>query len=218
MTEAITVQGMVLQAFPIGENDRRLVILTRELGRITAFAHGARRPGSTLMAASNTFVLGSFVLRPGRNSYSLVHVDAMDYFTEIAGKQPEVYYGYYFLDFAEFYSQEGVDGTDTLNLLYVTLKTLLDSRIPNELVRRIYEIRLMTINGDFSPENGEMSDSARYTCRFIASVPLEKLFSFNVKENLQREIGRISEKSMDRILDRPLKSRNILKQMLELYQ
>lgn len=218
MTETITVQGMVLQAFPIGESDRRLVILTRELGRITAFAHGARRPGSTLMAASNTFVLGSFVLKPGRNSYNLIHVDAMDYFTDIAGRQPEVYYGYYFLDFAEFYSQEGVDGTDTLNLLYITLKILMDQRIPNELVRSIYEIRLMTINGDFSPENGEMSASARYTCRFIASVPLEKLYTFNVSGPLMKEIGEISDRAMRRILDRPLKSRTILKQMVDLYQ
>lgn len=207
---------MVLQAFPIGENDRRLVLLTRELGKITAFAHGARRPGSVLMAASNTFTLGSFVLRPGRNSYNLIHADVMDYFEELAQLQPEIYYGYYFLEFAEFYGQEGIDGTETLNLLYVTLKSLQEEQLPAALIRRIYEIRLMVINGDFSAEGFEMSRAAAHTCSFIRSSAVEKLYSFRVSDRLLDELGRIAERSMQRILDRPLKSKSILSMMLTL--
>ena len=75
MSEPLKVRGMVLRAAPSGEYDRRTVILTKERGRITAFARGARKPKSPLLASTAPFVFGTFTVYEGRDAYTLVQAE-----------------------------------------------------------------------------------------------------------------------------------------------
>ena len=215
MSENIQVRGMVLSSMPIGENDKRVVLLTRELGRISAFARGARRPGSTLMAASDPPAFGTFSLIQGRNSYNLTHASVEQYFRELTQEETGIYYAYYFLDFADYYSREGIEATDTLNLLYLSLKALLHEQLDNRLVRRIYELKLMTINGEYAVQTEQLSEGALYTVQYIQRAPMTKLYTFAVTPEILRELGRVIDEHMARVLDRPLKSRKILDAMTD---
>ena len=214
MSEALQVHGIVLSSMPIGESDKRIVLLTREIGKISAFARGARRPGSALMAGTGAFAFGRFSLIEGRSSHSLVQTAVDNYFYELAEDPLSACYGYYFLDFADYYGREGIEAAEMLNLLYLSLKALLHRNLDDRLVRRVYELRLMAINGEYAPHISALSEGAMYTVQYIIRSPLEKLYTFAVSPEILAELEKMLDGHMDRILDRPLRSRDVLEALL----
>ena len=70
MSQEIKVTGMVLQAGNIGEYDKRIVLLTKERGRISAFARGAQKSNQPVCGSlSAIYVWRVFIYMMGKNSF-----------------------------------------------------------------------------------------------------------------------------------------------------
>lgn len=147
MREELTVTGIILYATYLNEYDKRLVVLTKERGKITVFANGARKPNSTLRAASQSYVMGTFTVRPSRDAYTLVKAEIDEYFSELANDIEKVCYAAYFCELMAYYMREGDACTNHLNLLYLTFKALLANQLPPRQLQHVYELRLMHFEG-----------------------------------------------------------------------
>ncbi|MGN0316651.1 MAG: DNA repair protein RecO [Lachnospira sp.] len=148
MSEVFEVTGIILSAMPVGEYDRRIVLLTREFGKISAFAKGARKPNSPLVGITRAFIFGTFEVYRGRDSYTIYKASAKTYFEEIVSDLDAVCYACYLAEIADYYGRENLDAKDSINLLYISLKALANKNIKNQLIRYIYELRMIAMNGE----------------------------------------------------------------------
>lgn len=147
MTDSIILTGMVIKSSNVGDYDKRLVLLTKERGKIVAFARGARRAKSTLVSGTRLFAFGEFTLYEGKEAYTLSRVDIENYFTEISNDMEAMCYGCYFLEFADYFSRENIESTELLKLIYQTMRALMNEKIPNRLIKCIFELKVLVING-----------------------------------------------------------------------
>lgn len=147
MKDEIVLNGIILATSLVGDYDRRLVILTKERGKITAFAKGVRKTNSQLISSSQLFVMGAFTLYEGRDAYTLKNTDVREYFHELTFDMNKYCYGSYFCEMMAYFTREGERATDYLNLLFVSLNALKKGLMPVRLIRRIYEIKIMDVFG-----------------------------------------------------------------------
>ena len=243
MAERITLTGMVIKAVPVGEYDKRIVLLTLERGKVTAFARGARRPKGTMVAAANLFCFGRFEAYEGRDSYTVVKAEISNYFREFGTELELNYYGCYCLEVADYFCAEADPGcSNVLRLLYRTLQALLAGQVDLKLIRGIYELKMLVFNGtcpDFfscgtcgkherlirfdlsrhsmicadcvADRRGIAIDAATlYALQFIVASPVEKLYTFRLKEEVQTALLSIIRRLFQSAVDRPLTTEQFL--------
>ena len=143
------VTGMVLSAMSVGEYERRIVLLTTDRGKISGFARGAKRSGSGMTAAAQPFVFGEFMVYENRNSYTIVSAKVRDYFEYLREDMEALCYGSYFMELADYYGRENVDARQMLALLYLAVKAVCRKAVPLRLIRCIYELKIMTLQGEY---------------------------------------------------------------------
>lgn len=215
MRETTEMTGMVLISAPSGDYDRRLVLLTRERGKITAFAHGARKQGNSLMAASRPFSFGTFLLYEGRSAYNLQSAQITNYFDSLSSDMEGSCYGSYFMEVAAYLAQENMDGTELLMLLYQSLRALINETIPNRLVRRVFELRAMVVNGEYTQAPpGVVSDSCQYAWEYVIATPIQSLYTFILNEETLREFEQAVESVRLQFLVHRFRALEILEMML----
>ena len=218
---------MVIKTEPIGEYDKRVVLLTLEKGKISAFAKSARRPNNKFLAATNPFCFGEFKLYAGRSSYNMTDVEISNYFENLRMDFEAAFYGMYFLEISDYYTRENNDEKNMLKLLYQSLRALGAKGLDNRLVRSIFEIKAIVVNGEFpgiervyamdrihgSEEAKRLLDDTKAVIEYINASSIEKLYTFKVSEEVLAQLIRFSNQCRKCFLDKDFKSIEILENL-----
>ena len=206
--------GIVLREYDAGESNKKLVVLTREHGKITVFARGARRTGSKL--ATGLFSYNEFVIFEGSGFYSLNTVTSVHIFDNIVEDYDKFCFAHCFLEMADRMTLVNMDTSEILNVLLCALAELAHDRHKAATIFAVFSIKLLKTEG-FAPlveadivQTGEntlqlSSESVRAFTYILEANP-KKMFAFKTSSDVAEQLYRAARLFVAENVDVKLKS------------
>ena len=141
------VRGIVLRQEDTGESGKRIVLFAKGMGKITLSARGARNAKSKLLAGTQLFAYGDFMLFEGKGFYSVTQIDLIESFYGIRTDVERLSAGIYLLELTDQSVLPAMEADDILEFLLTSLLYLSRSSISPSLICRIYEIKILQMSG-----------------------------------------------------------------------
>ena len=155
-SKKITTTGLVIKTVDVGESNRILTLLCKDIGVVSAFAGGVKKPTGKLTAGCSLFVYSQFVLTKTGESYRVDEAVPQELFFNLRYDITSVALASYFCELLARFSLEGTPGdaflSPVLNGFYLLCK-----ENPNHLlIKSVVELKLMCAAG-FMPDFTEIS-------------------------------------------------------------
>ena len=168
----VKVKGIILSENNMGDYDKMLTILTPNFGKISCSAKGTRRPKSALLAGTQLFCFGEFLLYQGTSTYHINSCEIIEMFYKIRTDLDKLKYAIHINKIVQDVTDENENCYQILQLYLNTLYMLSETQKDKELIVSIFKLRLLSILG-FMPRV-----MACVTCR-----EKEQLSYFSIRDN-----------------------------------
>ena len=145
-----TANSIVLRRIDLGEKDRILTLYTREAGKLSAVAKGARRPGSKLAGASEPFTYSKVFLSTGRELDVLTQAEIKESFPNVRQDIRAVAHGIYMLELTNQLTDEREPNPELFDTL-LSAMYVLESGADPEITARYFELQLLDMLG-YAPQ------------------------------------------------------------------
>ena len=146
------VRGLIIKEAPMGDKDKRLVMLTREMGKISVIAKGALSAKSKWAATSQVFCYGDYVLSKGQTFYYIKEAQLIESFFSLRQNLDRLAYATFMLEVAETLTLDGTENQDLMRLLLRGLLAMGKAEEGGEsLVADTFVWRVLAENG-FYPD------------------------------------------------------------------
>lgn len=139
---AYTTSAIVLRRLAYGETDKILTLYSRERGRFSAIAKGARKPISRLSGATEVLTLTRFGLATGKSLDVVSQAEIKESFPRLRSDLNRLAHALYLADLVD-HSVEDHESNPILYDLLIAGLYLLQRDIAPELVARWFEVQLI---------------------------------------------------------------------------
>lgn len=146
----IKTKGLILSESKMGDFDKMVTILTPN-GKIGCAAKGARRPKSLLMAGTQFFCFGEYLIFKGNNSYNINSCDTIEIFYNLRTDLDKLNYAVELCKIVDSVTYENQNTYKILQLLLNTLYVISETDKNLDLISSVFKIRLLCLLG-FMPK------------------------------------------------------------------
>jgi DNA repair protein RecO (recombination protein O) len=140
------VDAVVLRRLSLGETDRIVTLFTRDRGKLSAVAKGARGPRSRLGGATEPFTCFEGLLSQGQNLDVLTQAQVRNPFPSIRKDLVKVGFASHFLEIVDAGTEERQSSPELWDLLVAALGVLEHAPEPS-LPARAFELQAMRLLG-----------------------------------------------------------------------
>lgn len=168
----VKVKGIVLSENNMGDYDKMLTVLTPNFGKISCSAKGARRPKSALLAGTQLFCFGEYLLYQGTSTYHINACETIEMFYKVRTDLDKLKYAIHLNKIVQDVTDENENCYNILQLYLNALYTIAETEKDKDLIVSVFKLRLLTILG--------------FTPRVMACVNCKEkqnLHYFSIKDN-----------------------------------
>lgn len=142
--------ALVIRRINYGETDKILTLYSRDRGRFSAIAKGARKPISRLSGATELLTLSKFGLATGKSLEVISQAEVSESFPSLHAELPRLAHALYLAELVD-HSVEDHEPNPLLFDLLIAGLYLLQRVTPPELAARWFEVQLISDLG-YAPD------------------------------------------------------------------
>lgn len=147
-TKKIKTDGLIIKQQNIGEQDRLVTILTRELGVIRAFVRQGKNIKSQNCASTGLLCYSEFALYKSKKDYYTVEsAKLINMFSDLRKELTKLSLAEYFCEIAAAVCPQEQEAQEHLRLILNALFLLSKGEVAELLIKSAVEMRLMAISG-----------------------------------------------------------------------
>ena len=211
----INTDGLVIMERTVGESDRLVTLLTREEGIIRAFSPLAKTLKSKQGSATQLLCYSRFSIYRGRDKYIINDAQPLEVFFDLRSDIETLSLAQYFCELVSVLAPEEAAAGDFLRLVLNALHFLAKRKRPSLIIKAaVYEADDMV----FLPKSGviycgncyhptsefafHMGKGVMTGLRHTIYADFDKLFSFQLQPEGQKQLAQITEQYMLQTLER----------------